>query len=87
MVSVESVVTTRRSLQDRVKAGAPRALNADHLDPRSQSLQHIADAGSHSPATEGDQDGVAGGQRADQLQADGRHALAGLDVQAHQNGL
>ena len=82
MVSVESVVTTRRWCQERVIAGAPSGCTQITSTSGRQGLQHVAHAGGHRAAAQRDQDGVEGGRRVGQFQADGRRALAGLDVEA-----
>src|SRR4051794_6857210 len=81
MVFVESVVTTRRSCQERVSAGALR-LDADHLDSRRQRLQHMTHTGCQGAAAKSNQYGVERWRRVNELESDGRRALARLDVQA-----
>jgi hypothetical protein len=63
------------------RRGAQR-LDADHLDFGRPGLDHVTHAGGQRPAAEGDKDGVERRRGVGQLQADGRRALAGLDVQA-----
>ena len=75
-------MTTRRWRQECVIAGAPSRLDADHLDFGRPGLDHVTHAGGERPAAEGDQDGVERRRGVGQFQADGRRALAGLDVQA-----
>ncbi len=57
-------------------------LDADHLDSGRHGLHHMTHAGGQRPAPESDQDGVERRCGVHQFQADGRRALAGLDVQA-----
>lgn len=80
MVSVESVVTTRRSRHERCQRRCAQRLDADHLDLGCQRLQRMTHAGGQRPAAESDQDGVERLCGVRQFQADGRRALTGLDV-------
>ena len=57
-------------------------LDADHLDFGRQGLHHMTHTGCQRPAAESNQDGVERRHGVHQFQADGRRALAGLDVQA-----
>ena len=57
-------------------------LDADHLDFGRPGLHHVTHAGGQRPAAQSDQDGVERRRGVRQFQADGRRALAGLDVQA-----